>query len=107
VHPIRFEAADSADYTAIGEGLTRLARAAGRLVVGRPEAKYALRHDDGCGVCGRAIAAGDAFYFDADEGTILCATHGRERRDAADQKSGDDAAGDGASSGAADGGETR
>ncbi|PSP97009.1 hypothetical protein BRC94_11135 [Halobacteriales archaeon QS_5_70_17] len=77
---IRFEAADAADYTAIGEGLTRPARAAGRLATDRADAKYALVHGDGCGVCGRAIEPGDAFYLDVDSGDVLCEDHGRERR---------------------------
>lgn len=77
---IRFEAADTAEYTAIGEGLTRPARAAGRLATDRDDAKYALVHGDGCGACDRSIDPGDAFYLDVDSGDVLCEEHGRERR---------------------------
>ncbi|MFC5366222.1 hypothetical protein [Salinirubrum litoreum] len=84
MRPIRFEEADSADRTAIGEGLTRLAVRANRLETGREGAKYYLRHDDGCGVCGRRIEAGDSFYLDADSGEVLCADHGEQRRAPAD-----------------------
>jgi hypothetical protein len=84
MRPIRFEAADSADRTAIGEGLTRLAVRAGRLETGQDGTKYSLRHDDGCGVCGRAIEAGDSFYLDPDSGDVLCDDHGAERRAEAD-----------------------
>jgi hypothetical protein len=84
VRPIRFETADSAERTAIGEGLTRLAVQVGRLETGRDGGKYWLRHDDGCGVCGRAIEAGDAFYLDPDASEVLCADHGAQRRTEAD-----------------------
>jgi hypothetical protein len=84
MRPIRFEAADSPDRTAIGEGLTRLAVRAGRLETDREGAKYSLRHDDGCGVCGRRIEAGDSFYLDGDTGEILCVKHGEQRRAEAD-----------------------
>jgi hypothetical protein len=84
MRPIRFETADSAERTAIGEGLTRLAVRAGRLETGRDGAKYSLRHDDGCGVCGRTIEAGDSFYLNPDSGEVLCAEHGEQRRAAAD-----------------------
>jgi hypothetical protein len=77
---VEFQAADSRTETAIGEGLTRLARAAGRLRVDTAVGKYAVAHGDGCGVCGAAVAAGDTFYLDSDAGEILCETHGRERR---------------------------
>ena len=80
MQPIRFEAADSTDRTQIGEGLTRIAVAAGRLETGRSEGKYALKHDDGCAVCGESVVAGEPFYLDPDSGEILCETHGRERR---------------------------
>jgi hypothetical protein len=78
---VKFEAADSADATAIGEGLTRLARAAGRLVVESSVGKYALDHSDGCGVCTVKIEPGTTFYLDSDAGEVLCETHGRERRE--------------------------
>jgi hypothetical protein len=80
MRPIRFEEADSTERTAIGEGLTRLAVRAGRLETGVEGAKYYLRHDDGCGVCGRTIASGDSFYLDGDTGEVLCAEHGTQRR---------------------------
>jgi hypothetical protein len=86
MRPIRFEEADSAEATAIGEGLTRLAVRAGRLETGRDGAKYWLRHDDGCGVCGRAVETGDSFYLDAESGEVLCADHGAERRAEADDE---------------------
>ncbi|MFB6194012.1 MAG: hypothetical protein ABEI75_03010 [Halobaculum sp.] len=78
---VRFETADTADATAIGEGLTRLARETDRLLVDTDVGKYALRHDDGCAVCGDRIAPDEAFYLDSDADEILCADHGRERRD--------------------------
>jgi hypothetical protein len=74
--PIRFETADTDDYTQIGEGLTRIARATGRLETGHDVGKYALRHDDGCAVCGTAVAAGDAFFLDPETGDLRCADHG-------------------------------
>ena len=77
---VRFEETDTQRATAIGEGLTRLARDADRLLVNDAVGKYAVRHDDGCGVCEDHVAAGDAFYLDSDAGEILCAEHGRERR---------------------------
>lgn len=80
MRPIRFEEADSAERTQIGEGLTRLAVAAERLETGRSEGKYVLRHDDGCAVCGTAVVAGEPFYLDPDTGEILCESHGRKRR---------------------------
>ena len=80
MRPIRFETADTDDYTAIGEGLTRVARAAGRLETGRDVGKYALRHDDGCAVCGDPVATGAEFYLDPETGDVLCAEHGRARR---------------------------
>ncbi|WP_411965703.1 hypothetical protein [Haloferax sp. YSMS24] len=80
MQPIRFEEADSAERTQIGEGLTRVAVAAERLETGRSEGKYFLRHDDGCAVCGAAVVAGEPFYLDPDTGEILCENHGRERR---------------------------
>jgi hypothetical protein len=82
--PIRFETADTDAHTAIGEGLTRLARDAGRLVVGGEVGKYALRHDDGCAVCDRPVRAGDAFFLDPPTGAVLCEAHGRARRAAAE-----------------------
>ncbi|KAB1192138.1 hypothetical protein GJR96_01245 [Haloferax sp. MBLA0076] len=81
MQPIRFEEADSTERTQIGEGLTRIAVAAGRLETGRAEGKYFLRHDDGCAVCGESVVAGSPFYLDAETGEILCETHGRERRE--------------------------
>jgi rRNA maturation protein Nop10 len=78
--PIRFEAADSAERTQIGEGLTKFAVRAGRLEMGGSEGKYFLRHADGCAVCGERVAPGRPFYFDPETGEILCAEHGRERR---------------------------
>jgi hypothetical protein len=80
MRPIRFEEADGPERTQIGEGLTRPAVRAGRLETGRAEGKYFLRHDDGCAVCGEAVATGEPFYLDPDSGDILCETHGRERR---------------------------
>jgi hypothetical protein len=80
MRPIRFEAADTDDYTQIGEGLTRVARAAGRLETGHAVGRYALRHDDGCTVCGERVSAGETFYLDPETGDLLCATHGRARR---------------------------
>ncbi|MFC7069210.1 hypothetical protein [Halobaculum lipolyticum] len=77
---IRFEEADTDDLTAVGEGITRPARDAGRLRTGTDVGKYAVDHGDGCGVCGAPIRAGEAFYLDSDAGEVLCATHGRERR---------------------------
>jgi len=96
VDPIRFEAADGPAYTAIGEGLTRVAVAAERLATDRPEGKYALRHDDGCAICGDPVVAGDPFYLDPDSGEVLCETHGRRRREGDDggTTEGDDVAGD-------------
>jgi hypothetical protein len=82
VSVVRFETADSPTETAIGEGLTRLVRAAGRLRVDTSVGKYAVAHGDGCAVCDAPLAAGDSFYLDSDAGEILCATHGRERREA-------------------------
>jgi hypothetical protein len=78
---IRFETADTDDYTQIGEGLTRIAVRAGRLATGHDVGKYALRHDDGCAVCGTRVEAGDAFYLDAETGEVLCAADGRARRE--------------------------
>jgi hypothetical protein len=78
---IRFEAADTDDHTQIGEGLTRIAVRAGRLETGHDVGKYALRHDDGCAVCGAPVAAGDAFYLDTETGEVLCAADGRARRE--------------------------
>jgi hypothetical protein len=81
VATVRFETADTDEQTAIGEGLTQLARAAGRLRVDTPVGKYTVVHDDGCAVCNAAVDAGDSFYLDSDAGEILCAAHGRERRE--------------------------
>ncbi|MEZ3144668.1 hypothetical protein [Halobaculum sp. MBLA0143] len=81
---VRFEAADSPEETAIGEGLTRVARAAGRLRVDTSVGKYAVAHADGCGVCGAAVETGDSFYLDSDADEVLCDAHGRERREEAD-----------------------
>lgn len=78
---VKFETADTATETAIGEGLTRLARTAGRLRVDTSVGKYAVAHGDGCAVCDATVDAGDSFYLDADAGEILCAAHGRERRE--------------------------
>jgi rRNA maturation protein Nop10 len=80
MRPIRFETADGPERTQIGEGLTRLAAQADRLETGRAEGKYALRHDDGCAVCGAAMTAGEPFYFDPDTGEIRCERHGADRR---------------------------
>lgn len=80
VQPIRFEEADSHERTRIGQGLTKPAVAAGRLVTGRDDGRYFLRHDDGCGVCGASMAAGEPFYLDPDAGEVLCEEHGRRRR---------------------------
>lgn len=86
MRPIRFEAADSSERTQIGEGLTRLAVQADRLETGGDQGKYFLRHDDGCAVCGAAVAAGEPFYLDPDAGEVLCERHGAERRrDAGDE----------------------
>ncbi|MFC4358687.1 hypothetical protein ACFO0N_12120 [Halobium salinum] len=80
MRPIRFEEADSAERTQIGEGLTRPAVGADRLVTGEAEGKYFLRHDDGCSVCGASVVAGEPFYLDPETGEVLCEEHGRERR---------------------------
>ena len=80
MRPIRFEAADTAERTQIGEGLTEPAVKAGRLLTGGADGKYFLRHDDGCAVCGRSVEAGNPFYLDPDAGEILCEEHGAERR---------------------------
>ncbi|WP_435062997.1 hypothetical protein [Halobaculum sp. EA56] len=77
---IRFEEADTDDLTAVGEGITRPAREAGRLRTGSDVGKYAVYHGDGCAVCGDRVRAGDAFYLDSGAGEVLCAEHGRERR---------------------------
>lgn len=79
---VKFETADTPTETAIGEGLTRLVRGADRLRVDTSVGKYAVAHGDGCAVCGTAVEAGDSFYLDGDAGEILCAAHGRERREA-------------------------
>lgn len=104
MRPIRFEEADSPERTQIGEGLTRVAVAAGRLETGREGGKYFLRHDDGCGVCGRPIEAGDAFYLDPDAGEILCDDHGRERREAVENEGEDRSGGEGEGDSGGDGG---
>jgi hypothetical protein len=81
---ISFETADTDDWTAIGEGLVRPAREAGRLLVrpaGGDGPKYALDHGDGCGTCGDPVRAGGSFFLDTDAGELLCETHGRERRE--------------------------
>ena len=77
---VRFEEADTDELTAIGEGLTRPAREAGRLATGTDVGKYAIRHGDGCAVCGAPVRAGDSFYLDSEAGEVLCADHGAERR---------------------------
>ncbi|WP_254537670.1 hypothetical protein [Halomarina litorea] len=77
---IRFEAADGEEYTAIGEGLTRPAREAGRLRTDVEGTKYAIDHADGCAVCGASVGAGEAFYLDSEAGEVLCEGDGRERR---------------------------
>ncbi|WP_277553654.1 hypothetical protein [Halobaculum limi] len=77
---IRFEEADTANLTAVGEGITRPARAAGRLRTGTPVGKYAVYHGDGCAVCQTEISAGDSFYIDSETGDLLCEAHGRQRR---------------------------
>lgn len=81
---VKFEAADSTDATAIGEGLTRLARTADRLLVDVSVGKYAIDHSDGCRVCDAGIDAGTTFYLDSEASEILCESHGRERRENAD-----------------------
>lgn len=80
MRPIRFEEADGADRTQIGEGLTKPAVKAGRLLTGESGGKYFLRHDDGCGVCGESMVAGEPFYLDPESGEVLCEEHGRRRR---------------------------
>jgi hypothetical protein len=77
---IRFEAADTATHTQIGEGLTRVARATGRLETGHAVGKYAIRHDDGCADCGRTVQRGETFFLDTDAGDVYCAVHGAARR---------------------------
>ena len=77
---IRFEMADSAERTQIGEGIVRFAVKAGRLETGREEGRYFLRHEDGCGEDGRKIHPGDPFYFDTETGEILCKSHGEQRQ---------------------------
>ncbi|WP_136588581.1 hypothetical protein [Salinigranum halophilum] len=77
---VRFEAADTATHTQIGEGLTRVARATGRLETGHTLGTYVLRHDDGCADCGATTEAGDTFFLDIDAGDVYCATHGAARR---------------------------
>ncbi|UIP00767.1 hypothetical protein Hbl1158_05250 [Halobaculum sp. CBA1158] len=77
---IRFEAADTDDLTAVGEGIARPAREAGALRTGTAVGKLAVFHGDGCAVCGEAVRAGDAFYLDSGAGEVLCEAHGRERR---------------------------
>ncbi|WP_254547063.1 hypothetical protein [Halomarina pelagica] len=72
---LRFETADSAERTQIGEGLVRFAVQAGRLDAGREDGKYFLDHADGCGVDGKRIRPGDPFVFDTDTGDVLCADH--------------------------------
>jgi hypothetical protein len=91
MRPIRFEAADASERTQIGEGLTRVAVRAGRLETGREGGKYFLSHGDGCGVCGRGVAAGDAFYLDPETGEVLCERHGRDRREAVERGARDSA----------------
>lgn len=79
---VRFEEADTATHTQVGEGLTRIARAIGRLEMGHSVGKYALRHDDGCADCGTLIESGDAFFVDTDTGDVYCDRHGSARREA-------------------------
>ena len=81
---IHFEAADSAERTQIGEGLVKFAVKAGRLETGRAEGRYFLDHEEGCDVGGERIEPGDEFFFDTDAGEILCADHGRVRREEAE-----------------------
>ena len=78
---IHFEEADSPERTQIGEGLVKFARQADRLETGRAEGKYFLNHEEGCDEGGESIATGDEFYFDTESGEILCAEHGRARRE--------------------------
>lgn len=77
---IKFEMADSAERTQIGEGLVRFAVQTSRLETGKEGGRYFLNHEDGCGVDGRMIRPGDPFYFDTDSGEILCEGHGEQRR---------------------------
>jgi hypothetical protein len=81
---IHFEEADSAERTQIGEGLVEFARQAERLETGRPDGKYFLNHEEGCGVGGERLESGDEFFFDTESGEILCTDHGRARRDERD-----------------------
>jgi hypothetical protein len=78
---VRFETADTATHAQTGEGLTRIACAAGRSETGRPVGTCALRHDDGCANCGRTTEAGDCFSLDADTGSLSCAADGVAHRD--------------------------
>ncbi|WP_115865173.1 hypothetical protein [Halorussus litoreus] len=78
---IHFEAADAAERTQIGEALVTFARSADRLETGRAEGKYFLTHADGCDEGGEPIEAGDEFYLDTETGEVLCAEHGRARRE--------------------------
>jgi hypothetical protein len=77
---VRFETADTATHTRIGEGLTRIARDTGWLETGHPVGKYALRHDESCADCGRAVEADEAFSLDTESGALYCATDGAARR---------------------------
>ena len=77
---VRFEEADTATHTQIGEGLTRIARDTGRLETGHSLGKYVLRHDDGCADCGAHVEPGEAFFLDTDTGDLYCDGHGSARR---------------------------
>ncbi|NHN59597.1 MULTISPECIES: hypothetical protein [Halorussus] len=81
---IHFEEADSPERTRIGEGIVKFARQADRLETGRAEGKYFLNHADGCGAGSEGIGAGEEFFFDTDTGEILCADHGRARKEECD-----------------------
>lgn len=74
--------ADTTERTQIGEGLVRFAVQAGRLETEEKEGKYFLNHADGCGEDGKRIKPGDDFFFDTEEGEILCSEHGEQRREA-------------------------
>jgi hypothetical protein len=104
--PIRFEAADvdvvvdadadADDWTTIGKGLTRLARAADRPLVDHEGAKYALGHDDGCAVGDEPLRAGEPFYLDPETGEVLRVVPGSDRRTPRGEDGDGDGNGDGA-----------
>jgi hypothetical protein len=106
--PIRFEAADvdvdvvvdadtdADDWTTIGGGLTRLARAADRPLVDHEGAKYALGHDDGYAVGDESLRAGEPFYLDPETGEVLRVVPGSDRRTPRGEDGDGDGDGDGA-----------